>query len=195
MNGKDNAPAHPKSDSKLSSVPGEPVETEEPDEHERARLEKYVVSRSVMARYTDESKRLCCRTMALRMQYELYTLDHFDSFAQEYLDDKGIDEATFSQMLREEDNEVGETAWDDTTSMSSGMDWFLPSPSESEFGDDDAISLHVWCESQKKDDEAYVAKEKKNAEDALHAAELVDQGKPTPDQVKIILREYSKNSR
>lgn len=199
MNGKDNAPAHPKSDYKLSSMPGEPgeknesYEMEDPDEDERARNEAYVVSRSVMARYTDESKRLCRRTTALRMQFELYGLDHFDSFAQEYLDD--IDETQFSQMPREEDNEVGGTAWDDTSSMSSGMDWFLPSPSESEFGDDDAMSLHAWCESQKKDDEASVARERKKAEDALHAAELDDQGKLAPDQAKTTLREYSKYSR
>lgn len=115
--------------------------------------------------------------MAMRLQYELYRLSQFRPLAQQYVtDDK--DEETSEQLFCEA-KEVGKKSWDDTSSMSSGMEWFLPSDSESEFGDDDAVSLHSSCESENRDDED---------------DEGNDTGKLLPEQANGMLREHPMNS-
>ena len=128
------------------------------------------------------------------MQHELYRLDRFPPFPQEYLTDE-IDEAMCSQPPWEEADECAETACDDDIcSMSSGMGWFLPSPSGSEYRDDDDLSQLSW-ESENENDGAVVRQsseyegEKRKAEDAALATELDDEGKVAPGQLQGMLRE------
>lgn len=123
------------------------------------------------------------RTTALRMQFELETLQQFPSLAQEYLTDET--DGVMPQSPKEED---------DTSSVSSGMEWFLPSPCESEFeeDDDDVMSFYSSCESENENSEAAVRPsceydaENQQAEGAAPAAKVDDKGKGkiTAGQVK-----------
>lgn len=145
--------------------------------------------RSTCLRTKSESR----RTTALRIEYELRELGHVEPLVLQYLDDE--DEETFSELptsleLPSEENDGSRgKAWDDTSSMSSGMGWFQESPPESEFGDDDAMSFHSSCESENKDDEAIVTpnyepdSENEKQEDASLAAKLDNKSKLVPDQV------------
>lgn len=105
----------------------------------------------------------------MRMQYELYALDRFAPLEQEGL--CNFDEPMLKLPPGGEDVVVKEL--DDTSSMSSGMSWFLESPSGSEHGDDDAVSVRSLCESEN-DDEAVVC-----------TSEGEDKGKLEPDEVKV----------
>ena len=132
------------------------------------------------------------------MQFEIYTLSHFAPLEQGHLIHD--DDPTFSQVPWElpwQDSDMN--VWDDDTgSTSSGMGWFLPSPSESEQGDDDAMSFHSSCESENKDDDTVVRPtcqpdgQNKKAEDAAPAARLNDKGKIAPKKFKSMLCEHSK---
>lgn len=135
------------------------------------------------------------------MQFELDTLHRFSALAPEYLTDETYE--AMSQSPEEEDDKVGEKAWDDTSSMSSGMEWFQPSPCESEFEDDDVMSFDSSCESENENDEAAVRPsceynaENQQAEGATPATKLDDRGKGkiTPGQVKGMSGENFKYSR
>ncbi|MCJ1468890.1 hypothetical protein MMC07_007520 [Pseudocyphellaria aurata] len=98
------------------------------------------------------------RTSAVRMQYELYALHSFHAGEQE-------EDCNFDEPMSANPPPGGKDVvvnLDDTSSMSSGMNWFLETPSRSEYGDDDAASVSSLGEPENDDepvDEPVVGKE------------------------------------